>query len=31
MKFMYAYALCPLYVLCDPKLLEFFYNWLGKH
>jgi hypothetical protein len=29
MRFMFAYALCPLCVLCDPRLLDFFYKWLG--
>ncbi len=34
MKFMYAYLVCPLCAAaCDPKLMEYFYNWLwlGKH
>lgn len=31
MKYMYAYVLCPLCAVCDPKLLEYLYNWLGKH
>ena len=31
MKYMYAYLLVCVNPLCDPKLIEYLYNWLGKH